>query len=80
MGSDDDCEEFRNMSSDYIDGELSEARAATVSSHILNCGPCRTFINTLRATVSLLRSTAKEEPPSGFKQRLRDRLDQGRGN
>ncbi|MCH7800221.1 MAG: zf-HC2 domain-containing protein [Chloroflexi bacterium] len=66
------------MSSDYIDGELSEARAATVSSHILNCGPCRSFINTLRATVKLLRSTPKEVPPSDYKQRLQERLNEER--
>ena len=80
MRADDDCDEVRGTSSDYIDGELSEAGTAKVRAHILKCGPCEAFINTLRATVSLLRSTAKEEPPSGFKQRLRDRLDQGRGN
>ncbi len=77
---DDDCDQIRDMSSDYIDGELSEASVATVNGHILKCGPCNSFLNTLRATVGLLRSTPKEEPPSDFKQRLRDRLDKERGS
>ena len=80
MRSDDDCDEIRAMSSEYIDGELSESGAATVNGHIGKCGPCNSFINTLRATVGLLRSTPKEQPPSDFKQRLQDRLDQERAD
>jgi anti-sigma factor RsiW len=80
MKSGDDCEEVRGMSSDYIDGELNTAKVSNVNSHILKCGPCDAFIKTLRATVSLLRSTPKQQPPSDFKQRLRDRLDQEQNN
>ena len=40
MRSDDDCDEVRGMSSDYLDGELGQCGAATVSRHILKCGPC----------------------------------------
>jgi len=80
MKSGDDCEEVRGMSSDYIDGELNKPEVAKVRTHILNCGPCDTFINTLRATVGLLRSTPKQQPPSDFKQRIRDRLDQEQNN
>mgnify|MGYP000055910903 FL=1 len=65
------------MSSDYLDGELSQCGAATVSRNILKCGPCASFINTLQATVSLLRSTPKEKPSPDFKQRIREQLESG---
>ncbi|MAP40172.1 MAG: hypothetical protein CL879_11225 [Dehalococcoidia bacterium] len=74
MRSDDDCDEVRGMSSDYIDG------AATVSRHILKCGHCASFINTLQVTVGILRSPLKENSTPDFKQRIREQLNRERGN
>ena len=80
MRSDDDCDEVRGMSSDYIDGALSQNGAATVSRHILKCGHCASFINTLQVTVGILRSPLKEKPTRDFKQRIREQLNRERGN
>ncbi len=66
MGGDDDCREVRNLSSDYIDDELDSASKERVTDHLRRCGPCNAFVNTLRATVNILRSTPKSEAPEGL--------------
>ncbi len=71
---DPDCEHVRNVSSEFIDGELSEAEEARVTAHTGWCPPCDAFINTLRATVSLLRAAPKREAPDELRHRLRDSL------
>ena len=69
-----DCGDVRAASSDFIDGDVGGRERARIAFHLERCGPCRSFINTLRATVNLLRSTPASEPPEGFKQRIRDSL------
>ena len=73
-----DCDEVRDISSDYIDGELDERRAGRVKSHLDGCAPCNAFIRTLRATINLLRSTSKEQAPEGFRSRVRESLSKDR--
>ena len=76
---DADCREVRNLSSDYIDEELERASADRVSRHLKWCPPCNAFIETLRATVNMLRATPRREPPSDFRQRVQDAIrDEGR--
>lgn len=76
LGRDDDpdCEEVRGLSSDYIDGDLDGPVAAKVDSHLAWCGPCSAFINTLKATVALLRSSTSKDAPSGFTEQVRENL------
>ena len=74
MGSNADCREVRDLSSDYIDDELDSATRDRVSEHIGWCGPCNAFINTLRATVDILRSTPKRDAPDGFRERVRETI------
>ena len=69
-----DCEHVQGMSSDFIDDELDGEAKQKVVAHLEWCPPCNAFINTLRATVGLLRSTPKEVPPADFKERLRDNI------
>ena len=74
MGGDKDCREVRDLSSDYIDGELDSAAQGRVREHLGRCGPCNAFVNTLRATVNILRSTPKTDAPEGFRERVRDAI------
>ena len=67
---DDDCLEVRERSSDLIDGDIDEPSERRIKGHIGRCGPCNTFINTLRATVTLLRSTPRHGPSDGFRARV----------
>ena len=71
---DPDCEHVREMSSDFIDDDLDEEANQMVVAHLEWCPPCTAFINTLRATVGLLRSTPREAPPVDFKERVRDTI------
>ena len=69
-----DCDEVRDLSSDYIDEDLDQGRAGKVSSHLERCGPCNAFVNTLRATVRLLRGMPKGKAPDDLRRRVRDNL------
>ena len=73
-----DCAEVRELSSEYIDEELDQASTSRLRRHLEMCGPCNSFVNTLRATVRLLRSTPKREAPDDFRQRVRERLKEHR--
>ena len=69
-----DCGHVRDLSSDFIDGELDEEERDRIRKHLEWCGLCLAFINTLRATVGLLGSTDTPEPPSALKDRIRSNL------
>ena len=76
-GSDEvDCGHVRGLSSDYIDNELDPKERDRVRAHLEWCGLCLAFINTLRATVSLLGSSEPPKPPPNLKDRIRANLSQ----
>ena len=68
------CYHVRNRSSEYIDGDLDEATATKVRSHLERCGPCQAFFSTFRATVGLLRNLPKREEPKDFRERIRENI------
>ncbi len=72
MGGGADCREVRDLSSDYIEDELDEESRKRISKHLAWCPPCSAFVNTLRATVNMLRSTPRHDAPEGFPDRVRD--------
>ena len=78
--ADPDCDEVRELSSDYIDEDLERADAIGVQSHMERCGPCNAFVKTLRATVGLLRNSPKHSAPADFRQRIREGLNKDRSN
>ena len=73
-GDDLDCDDVKELSSDYIDEDLKDARVSQMGRHLGWCGPCNAFVKTLRATVGLLRATPKQEAPDGFRDRVRENL------
>ena len=73
-GLDDDCREVRDRSSDLVDGEIDEPSERRIRANIGRCGPCNAFLNTLRATVGLLRSSPKKEPSEGFRARVLENI------
>ena len=75
---DADCAEVRDLSSDYIDEELDQASTSRLRRHLEKCGPCYSFVNTLRSTVRLLRNTPERVAPDEFRQRVRERLKEHR--
>ncbi len=78
MRDDDECLEVREMSSDFIDGDLDSGAKNRVQSHIGKCGPCNAFISTLRSTIDMLRSRPKQQAPDGMQQRIRQHIRQER--
>ena len=60
------------LSSEYLDGELEAEPAGLVERHVGMCPPCRAFLNTLRATVSMLGSMGQAEAPAGLRERVRE--------
>lgn len=73
-GDDPDCNDVRELSSDYIDGDLDPQMADKIKAHISWCGPCNAFISTLMSTVSLLRNSPKKQAPPNFRNRVKEHL------
>ena len=71
---DPECKEVRELSSEYIDGELDQDAQEKITSHIGWCVPCNAFVNTLRATVDLLRGMPRRQASSDLRKRIRDNM------
>ena len=76
-GREPDCGEVRAASSDFIDGDLSSRESSRIRSHLEWCGACKAFVETLRATIDMLRSTAASGAPAGFRERIQERIRGG---
>ena len=59
--TDPECRESRELPLDSLEGDLDESIAQRISSHLDKCPPCRSFVNTLRTTVDLLRGMPKRQ-------------------
>lgn len=57
------CRQFLLLASDYIDGTLPPMECAKLEHHLSECRRCRTFVNTLRATISLCQSLYEVPAP-----------------
>ena len=67
------CQEVRQLSSDYIEGELAPAKLSSIRSHLTWCGPCRAFVDTLAATIGALARLPRIAAPLSFKQSILER-------
>ncbi len=57
---------LRDLLSAYIDGQTTELESSRVEAHLAVCGECRAELESLRGTVSLLRSFPEYELPRSF--------------
>ncbi len=69
-----ECARLRGLSSDFIDGELDEESAEMVRAHLEWCADCEGFVNTMRATIGLLRSSERHEAPPALPERVREQV------
>jgi len=60
------CEEIKELFSEYVDGELSAADAASVEQHLAGCEACRAEFEALRQTAALVRSLPRADAPQGL--------------
>ena len=65
-----DCQDARELSSAYLENDLSARRYSKIQAHLNNCGPCRAFVDTLAATIGILSRLPKVTPPPSFKQSI----------
>ena len=74
-----DCTEVREFSSDYLDDEVKESVRARIAAHLGQCGPCRAFVETLKATIALLGSFEPQQAPPSLRGYVRDRIQREAG-
>ncbi len=70
------CEQVRREISDYLDGEVNANLHATMEEHLRECQACRAILDGTRNVIRLFGEERMFEPPTGFSQRLRQRLEQ----
>ena len=58
---------FLEMLSDYVDGELPEAERIALEAHLQGCYSCTEELESLRATVLMLRRMPEVEAPRSFR-------------
>ncbi len=70
------CTEARESSSDLIDEDLDESVFVRLNEHLARCGPCQSFIQSLKATVGLFRATPQKKVSTDFAERLKRKIDE----
>lgn len=70
------CEEVRREISNYLDGEAGPDLRAALEEHVRRCKPCSAVLDGTRNVIGLYGEERMFEPPLGFSQRLRQRLEQ----
>ncbi len=65
-----DCSEARPLVPGYLDGELSEAQAAPLRKHLLDCPGCRAVTQAGKTLTSWFIDEGPVEIPAGFAARV----------
>ena len=68
------CQDIEELSSGYVDEDLSPSIAAQFKAHMGACPDCNTFYATFRATVLTLRNFPKRPAPPDLKDRIQARI------
>ena len=71
-----DCQEVRELGSDFLEEGLSRQKRSAIQAHLDKCGPCRAFVETLSATIGLLARLPQTSPPQSFKHDILERIRQ----
>jgi len=71
------CLEVIRELSNYIDEEISPDLKARIQAHLPHCKHCAAVYDGSRNVVRLITDQRSFELPTGFSQRLRDRLQKG---
>jgi len=68
------CRDLAAEISDYLDGELSAARAAALEQHLAECVCCTGFAASLRRAILACRASGHPRLPSDVRRRARARI------
>ena len=71
-----DCKHVWDQISAYIDGDLDPALRAEIDKHLETCEICSAVLDSTRNVVVLMADDRVFELPTGFSQRLHQRLDE----
>ena len=69
------CLEVIRELSNYIDGEITPELKAQIEAHLPHCKHCTAVYDGERNVVRLVADERSFDLPTGFSQRLRDRVD-----
>ena len=69
------CEQVSELISEYIDGELDDATAAAVASHIDNCDACRQLYEEISAVCRAVSEAGEVQIPDGLHERIMDSVN-----
>ena len=65
------CREFIDFIGRYLDGEMEAAEKRTFESHVSECPPCLSYLNTYKSTVELASQVGdSDELPSDIPEDL----------
>lgn len=69
------CEQVWREVSNYVDGEVAPVLQTAMEEHFRGCQKCRSVLAGTRNVVGLFGEESMFEPPVGFSQRLRRKLE-----
>lgn len=64
------CRDVVELLTEYLEGGLDPATAATLEAHLADCRPCTAFLNTYRGAVQTTRRLREEDLPPELRRRL----------
>jgi RNA polymerase sigma-70 factor (ECF subfamily) len=70
----EDCKEYFEKISEYLDGELDGTLCEKIEHHLQDCPECRECIDSLKKTIRLCRDLPRKKIPRDAQIRLRDAL------
>lgn len=68
------CSHMKELLQDAADGRSRGLRLWLTLLHVLHCGPCRRYMDTLKAMVASLRGKSAEPMPEEIDARLSAKL------
>ena len=72
------CQEVKELFSDYLDGRLAPSEVLQLEEHAKGCSACGRDLAQLRATISLMSSLGEIETSPDFLAQVNRKIDSGR--
>lgn len=71
-GKETSCRKFRQLTSGYLEGDLSSKEVWEFDYHARRCSGCNAFVASLRATIHALNTLPKQGASEELKRKLRE--------
>ena len=72
------CQEVKELSSDYLDQRLAPSQVVPLEEHVKSCLACGQELAQLRAIISIMASLGEIETSPDFLARVNEKIDGGR--